>query len=93
MRPTDRNRQNGLSTYYHSRYWAYALTIRGAADTVDNLSRAISNARVDLNPHQVVAALFAVGSPLSPGVMLAKEVGGGKTIDAALVIPQLWVRP
>jgi hypothetical protein len=79
-----------LSTHYHSQYWAYALTARGATDTVDNLSRAISNARVDLNPHQVDAALFAVGSPLSRGVILADEVGLGKTIEAALVISQRW---
>ena len=75
-----------MSTPYHAQYWAYALTLRGATDTVDNLSRAISNARVDLNPHQVDAALFAVRSPLSKGVILADEVGLGKTIEAALVI-------
>lgn len=79
-----------MSTPYHSQYWAYALTLRGATDTVDNLSRAISNARVDLNPHQVDAALFAVRSPLSKGVILADEVGLGKTIEAALVIAQRW---
>ncbi|MES2644038.1 MAG: SNF2-related protein [Myxococcota bacterium] len=79
-----------VSTPYHSQYWAYALTLKGATDTVDNLSRAISNARVDLNPHQVDAALFAVRSPLSRGVILADEVGLGKTIEAALVISQRW---
>ncbi|HND32038.1 MAG TPA: DEAD/DEAH box helicase, partial [Myxococcota bacterium] len=79
-----------MSTPYHAQYWAYALTLRGATDTVDNLSRAISNARVDLNPHQVDAALFAVRSPLSKGVILADEVGLGKTIEAALVIAQRW---
>jgi hypothetical protein len=79
-----------VSTPYHTQYWAYALTLQGATDTVDNLSRAISNARVDLNPHQVDAALFAVRSPLSKGVILADEVGLGKTIEAALVISQRW---
>ena len=79
-----------MSTAYHSQYWAYALTLRGATDTVDNLSRALSNARVDLNPHQVDAALFAVRSPLSKGVILADEVGLGKTIEAALVMAQRW---
>ena len=62
-----------MSTAYHAQYWAYALTVRGATDTVDNLTRALSNARVDLNPHQVDAALFAVRSPLSRGVILADE--------------------
>jgi len=79
-----------MSTAHHAQYWAHALTLRSAAETVDSLSRAISNARVDLNPHQVDAALFALRSPLSKGVILADEVGLGKTIEAALVISQRW---
>ncbi|MFH1834130.1 MAG: DEAD/DEAH box helicase [bacterium] len=79
-----------MSTNHHAQYWAHALTLRGTPDTVEHLSRAISNARVDLNPHQVEAALFALRSPLSQGVLLADEVGLGKTIEAALVISQRW---
>jgi adenine-specific DNA-methyltransferase len=45
---------------------------------------------VDLNPHQVEAALFAFKSPLSRGALLADEVGLGKTIEAGLVIAQKW---
>jgi len=45
---------------------------------------------VDLNPHQVEAALFACRNPLSRGVLLADEVGLGKTIEAGLVISQRW---
>ncbi|MCA2981125.1 MAG: DEAD/DEAH box helicase [Myxococcaceae bacterium] len=48
------------------------------------------NASVDLNPHQIEAALFALQSPLSKGVLLADEVGLGKTIEAGIVICQLW---
>lgn len=47
-------------------------------------------AQVDLNPHQVDAALFAFRSPLSKGAVLADEVGLGKTIEAGLVISQKW---
>jgi len=47
-------------------------------------------AQVDLNPHQVDAALFAFRSPLSKGAILADEVGLGKTIEAGLVISQKW---
>ena len=36
------------------------------------------------------AALFALKSPLSKGVLLADEVGLGKTIEAGLVISQRW---
>ncbi|KQR30912.1 hypothetical protein ASF91_13640 [Rhizobium sp. Leaf155] len=43
-----------------------------------------------MNPHQVDAAMFALRSPLSKGVMLADEVGLGKTIEAALVLSQRW---
>lgn len=59
-------------------------------DVVDALSRSIGNARVDLNPHQVDAALFAMRSPYTRGVLLADEVGLGKTIEAALVLAQKW---
>ena len=79
-----------MTTAYHAQYWAYALTIQSAPDSVQHLSRAISNARVDLNPHQVEAAMFALKSPLSSGTILADEVGLGKTIEAALVISQRW---
>ena len=56
----------------------------------DALAQSLSTARVDMNPHQVDAALFALASPLSKGVLLADEVGLGKTIEASLVIAQRW---
>ena len=77
-------------TPQQSQYWAYALTVAGSSGTVEGLSRSIANARVDLNPHQVDAALFALRSPLSRGVILADEVGLGKTIEAGIVIAQRW---
>ena len=79
-----------MYTPYHSQYWAHALTLKGSTGTIDDLSRSIANARVDLNPHQVDAALFAVRSPLSRGVVLADEVGLGKTIEAGIVLAQRW---
>ena len=54
------------------------------------LASTLVDAQVDLNPHQVEAALFAFQSPLSKGVILADEVGLGKTIEAGLVIAQRW---
>jgi SNF2 family DNA or RNA helicase len=45
---------------------------------------------VDLNPHQVEAALFAFRSPLSKGAILADEVGLGKTIEAGILRAQKW---
>ncbi len=73
-------------TPYHAKYWAYELTRRCPADSVDRLASALVDAQVDLNPHQVDAALFAFRSPLSKGALLADEVGLGKTIEAGLVI-------
>ena len=57
---------------------------------MDRMAGALFDAQVDLNPHQVDAALFAAGNPLSKGVILADEVGLGKTIEAGLLIAQRW---
>ncbi len=77
-------------TVFHSRYLAHELTKRVSADNAEKLSQSLSNATVELNPHQVDAALFAFRSPLSRGAILADEVGLGKTIEAGLIISQLW---
>ncbi len=77
-------------TPYHIAYYAHELTRRSASDSIAKLGSSIFNATVDLNPHQLEAALFAFRSPLSRGVILADEVGLGKTIEAGLVISQLW---
>jgi len=79
-----------VTTAYHSRYWAELLTLDRPDEEVESLARSLSNSRLDLNPHQVEAALFALRSPLSKGVILADEVGLGKTIEAGLVIAQRW---
>lgn len=77
-------------TDYHAKYFAYELTKRVASDSVEKLAGALVDAKVDLNPHQVDAALFAFRSPLSKGAILADEVGLGKTIEAGLVLSQRW---
>src|SRR5262247_411791 len=77
-------------TDYHAKYFAHELTKRCASDSLEKLAGALVDAKVDLNPHQVEAALFAFNSPLSKGALLADEVGLGKTIEAGLVISQKW---
>lgn len=77
-------------TEAHARYWAEELSRQGPLDEVAGLSRALGDARVDLNPHQIDAALFALASPLAKGALLADEVGLGKTIEAGLVLAQKW---
>ena len=79
-----------MSTAYHSKYYAYELTKRCSSDNLEKLSQSLNNATIDLNPHQVDAALFAFKSPLSRGALLTDEVGLGKTIEAGLVMSQLW---
>jgi adenine-specific DNA-methyltransferase len=77
-------------TDYHAKYYAYELTRRCPPDSVEKLAAALVDAQVDLNPHQIDAALFAFRSPLSRGALLADEVGLGKTIEAGLVLSQKW---
>jgi adenine-specific DNA-methyltransferase len=79
-----------MNSTYHSQYWAHALTLRGSGGDIASLSRSIANARVDLNPHQIDAALFALRSPFTNGAILADEVGLGKTIEAGIVLAQKW---
>ncbi len=77
-------------TDYQAKYYAHELTRRCSADSLEKLASTVAGAKVDLNPHQVDAALFAFASPLSKGALLADEVGLGKTIEAGLVISQKW---
>ena len=77
-------------TVYHAKYFAHELTKRCGSDSIEKLAGALSNAQVDLNPHQIEAALFAFRSPLSKGAILADEVGLGKTIEAGILLSQKW---
>ena len=77
-------------TAYHAKLYAHELTKRSASDSVEKLATALSEAQVDLNPHQIEAALFAFRSPLSKGAILADEVGLGKTIEAGILLAQRW---
>ncbi len=71
-------------------YLAYKLTEKKPVSDPEKLNNSIRSANIDLNPHQVDAAIFAFKSPLSRGAILADEVGLGKTIEAGLIIDQLF---
>ncbi|WP_062788645.1 SNF2-related protein [Novosphingobium capsulatum] len=77
-----------MFTKVHGHYQAHKITLAGIDS--DAFTRSLTSARVQMNPHQVEAALFALKSPLSKGVLLADEVGLGKTIEAGLVLSQRW---
>jgi SNF2 family DNA or RNA helicase len=44
------------------------------------------NTHIELNPHQVNAFCAAIDALKTGGIVLADEVGLGKTIEAALVL-------
>ncbi len=89
MRVSDRIKGPPMISNHHAKYYAYQLHRTGGEGT-DRLGRALFDAAVDLNPHQIEAALFALRSPLSQGCLLADEVGLGKTIEAGIVLCQYW---
>ena len=77
-------------TSYQAKYFAYELTRQLPANDVTKFTASLQDAKVDMNPHQVEAALFAFKSPLSKGAVLADEVGLGKTIEAGIILSQQW---
>ena len=77
-------------TDYHAKYFAHQLLKKVGDDKLERLAGTMRDAKIELTPHQIEAALFAFRSPLSKGVILADEVGLGKTIEAGLVISQKW---
>ena len=79
-------------TPHQAKYYAYELSKKCKSDSAEKFGATLLDAKVDLNPHQVEAALFAFKSPLSKGAILADEVGLGKTIEAGLVISQKWAQ-
>ena len=77
-------------TKYHAKYFAYDITRQLPSNDIGKLTASLQDAQVDLNPHQIEAALFAFQSPLSNGAILADEVGLGKTIEAGIILSQQW---
>jgi superfamily II DNA/RNA helicase len=75
---------------YQVKYYAYELSKRLTGDSPEKFGATLMDAKVELNPHQVEAALFAFKSPYSKGAILADEVGLGKTIEAGILLSQKW---
>ena len=55
-------------------------------DEREHYAAAQRQARIDPNPHQIDAVMFALRHLREGGCILADEVGLGKTIEAGLVI-------
>lgn len=77
-------------TALQEKYFAWDISHKKSVGDDSRFTGVLSEARVDLNPHQVDAALFAFKSPLSKGAILADEVGLGKTIEAGIILSQFW---
>lgn len=72
------------------RYLAEKISLKKMGGSISRLSSVLSRASIELNPYQIYAALYAFNSPLQRGAILADEVGLGKTIEAGIIISQLW---
>ncbi len=81
-----------MTTPEQAKYISYQLTKRSSSESPEKFSATLYDAQVDLNPHQVEAALFAFRNPLSKGAILADEVGLGKTIEAGILLSQSWAQ-
>lgn len=79
-------------TNYQSKFYAHELDRSYASDHVGRLAGLLFDAQVEPKPHQVDASLFALQTPFTNGVILADEVGLGKTIEAGIVISQYWAQ-
>ncbi|MFD0976815.1 SNF2-related protein [Salinimicrobium gaetbulicola] len=77
-------------TPHQAKYYAYELSKKVKSNSTEKFGATLLDAKVDLNPHQIQAALFAFKSPLSQGAILADEVGLGKTIEAGILLSQKW---
>ena len=88
----------GSASSWHPRAVVHPIQRRFAAEDLVRLRRSDEQARsassqrqgrIDPNPHQIDAVMFALGRLPEGGCILADEVGLGKTIEAGLVIAQL----
>src|SRR6516165_6290502 len=71
------------------RYLAERLVRLRRADEQQRYAAAQRQGRIDPNPHQIDAVIFALKRIPEGGCILADEVGLGKTIEAGLIIAQL----
>lgn len=75
---------------HQAKFYAHQLERSYASDHVGKLAGLLFDAQVEPKPHQIDAALFALQASTSRGVVLADEVGLGKTIEAGIVLCQYW---
>ncbi len=77
-----------IMSLFNTILYSHELTRQFSNDDLGKFTSSLAEAKVQLNPHQIEAALFAFNSPYSKGAILADEVGLGKTIEAGLLLSQ-----
>lgn len=72
------------------KYWAHQLTLQGENGNISDLAATLNTARIDMHPYQISAVNDCLLSLReNNGVILADEVGLGKTIETGLIISKL----
>jgi len=79
-----------MNNVFLQRYLAEKLILKKMAGNINRLSSTLAKSSIQLNPYQIHAAMYAFDSPLQRGAILSDEVGLGKTIEAGIVLSQLW---
>lgn len=73
------------------KYWAHQLTLRDEDSGASNLALTLSDIRIKPIPYQISAVSRAMKALWEHnGVILADEVGLGKTIEAGIILHQHW---
>ena len=78
-----------MDNRFLAKWYINYLDSKHSGSSIDRITMTLFNSKIKLTPHQIDAALFAFKSPISKGVLLADEVGLGKTIEAGIIIAQL----
>lgn len=81
---------NEKDSIFNAKYYSEKIKLNIASNNVGRIGQTLLNAKITLNPHQIESALFYFKSPFQKGVILADEVGLGKTIEAGIIISQSW---
>jgi len=79
-----------MPNIFIQRYLSEKLTLKNMGGNINRLSSTLAKSSIQLNPYQIYASIYAFNSPLQRGAILAEEVGLGKTIEAGIVLSQLW---